>query len=87
MTLNVVNANLAQRIQARLSTHEFGNSLLSHNVTDIVNGLHHDPIDRVFCQIFNETPVDFDNVDREMLEVSKGGHPRPKVIQREQAAH
>ncbi|MNE71917.1 hypothetical protein D3C80_1678250 [compost metagenome] len=55
-------------------------------MADMIDHLHHGPVDRIIEHVLDEAAVDLEEVDRQVLQVSERRHPGAKVIQRETTA-
>ncbi len=57
---------------------ELGDGLLAGQVTDLVDGAHHFPIDGIAQDFAHEAAVDLQEIYREVLEYPKEDRPVPK---------
>ena len=71
VTLRVVDAHPPQHRDDLFVLGEFGNRLLAGQVANLVNRTHHFAIDRIMQDFLDETPIDFQEINREVLQVTK----------------
>src|SRR5258708_26015169 len=86
VALSVVDAQALQHVDDFLILGEFGDRLFAGEVTDFVDRAHHFPIDGIVQNLFDETAVDLQVIDREVLQVSERRQPGAEIIERELAA-
>jgi len=78
-----VDADLAERLQTGFAVDGLPMVFLPISCTTSLIALTIAKIDGVDRDVLDEAAVDLDEVDGQVLEVSKGRHPRPEVIERE----
>src|SRR5690242_9485070 len=84
--LNKIHAHHAERAQDRFTLDVFRDGQSSHRMADIVDRCHHFSINGIFEHVLDESAVDLDVIDWQMLQIAERGHTGAKVIERELAA-
>ena len=67
ISLRVVNADAAKRCEHVLIFHKLGNSALAHDMANAIDRLHHSSIDRIGGHVFDECPIDLQEIYRQVL--------------------
>src|SRR4028119_1866597 len=86
ITLSVIYPKFIELIHNSLTFHILGNSFNSHDVSNFCNSLHHCDINRIVGNILNKIAVNFEIINRQAFQVSKGRHPAAEVVQGKLAA-
>ena len=64
ISLGVVNSDPAKRCDHVLNFDELGNGALAHDMADAIDRLHHSGIDRTGGHVFDECPIDLEEIHR-----------------------
>src|SRR6267143_6140969 len=86
VTLRVVDAEKGQLPQGLVVLHPFRDRRDSQHPPDLGDRIDHGAVEGIADKIANECAVDFEEVDRQRLEVGEGAQPRAEVVEGEAAA-
>src|SRR6476660_767345 len=86
VTLREIDADLLQSSQHQLAIGELGDGALAHDMADVVDGLDHSTVDRVFGHVLHERAVDLHDGHRHRLEVAERAHAGAEIVQAEAAS-
>ena len=85
-SLSVIYAEAGQLCFDCSVFHVLGNGLQAHRVAHLIDCRDHRVRDRIFRDLPNELPVDFEKIDRECLEIGERTQARAEIIEGEPTA-
>ena len=80
MTLSVVNTELGDQLSRLFAFHVFGNRFQLHYLGYLSNCCHHRFRDSIIGNIADETTVDFQRIDIEILQIGERAQASTEVI-------
>ena len=79
--LPVIDADSAQLFEDLLALDGLRDGPFAHRVTHIVNGFDKCLTHRVLADFLDEDTIDLDQIDSQVLEISKGRDPAAEIIE------
>src|SRR3990172_13384128 len=86
VSLRVIHAQGPQLVQDLRVLHEFGDRLLTHDVTDLVDGFAQRQMHEIGLQVLDEQAIDLDEIYRDVLQIGERGKPTAEIVQGETTA-
>ena len=62
-TLTKINPDFTQQDKGLFAFHKFSNGMLSHGMGNVVHGFDHRQVQFMVRKIFNETPINFNDIN------------------------
>ena len=71
IALWVIDAQGLELRQDGIALDKFCDGFQPHQVADLIDGFDHGPIHGIFDHIFDEAAIDFQKIDRQILQIGK----------------
>src|SRR6185295_18379301 len=87
IALSIVHPDVPEFLDDRVVLCVFGNGFDAHNMPDAIDGFGHGLVDGVALQVLDESAVDLEIIDRQILEIAKRARARAEIVKRKQKTH